>query len=204
MNLEKNIHIINSKKEYTEADKIIRYLLSRDDENIELTEEQKRRYDILSAIHGYRLRYQKKSDINMIIQKQFGVKERQARNYINECEYVFGSIEGVNKAYERNFLMECSRKNIEFAITSRNSDAITKAILAHYKLCGLDEVNIDMPDFSALEPNKYTISLPEAQQLLLAEFMKKGVVNLEDIIPHKDVVFDIPHKDVTNGESGEQ
>lgn len=200
MSFESNIQKIKLKSEYNEADKIIRYLLHPDDESIDLSDKEKKRFDILKSVYALRMRYTRKFDIVKLIEHMHGLKERQAYKYITESEYVFGSIEGINKAFERNFLMECSRKNIEFAMTSKNSEAITKALLAHYKLCGLDEVIIDLPDFSALEPNTYVISLPKGQDELLTQLLMKGRVDLNELMPHQDVVFDIPHKDVTNGE----
>lgn len=191
MSLENALEKIALKKEYTLADKIIRYLLHPDDESIDLTDTEKKRFDILKSIHGLRMRYNRKSDVVTLITQMHGIKERQAYNYVQECEYVFGSLEGVHKAYERNFLLECSRKNIELAMNTRKSDLITKALLAHYKLCGLEEVIVDMPDFSALEPNTYIVKLPKHQENALNKLLGTGVIDLRDIIPTEDITFTI-------------
>lgn len=195
--------IIKLKAAHTEADKIIRYLLNPEDPDCDLTESLKKKFDILKSVHSFRMRYYRKTDVIKILQELHNVSERQAYNYMQECEYVFGSTEGVHKAYERNFLLECSRKNIELSMNSRKPDLITKALMAHYRLCGLDEVIIDMPDFSALEPNNYTITLPPAQQVMLQGLLTKGLVNLNDVIPHQDITFDVPHVDVSDGKPGE-
>lgn len=197
-NYEINIAKIKLAKEYTEADNIIRYLTHPDDNSISLTPSEKTKLDILKFTHGLRMRYSRKIDIVGILCHMHDIKERQAYKYIKECETVFASLEDVNKDYERNFLLEASRKNIEIAFATRKSDLITKALMAHYELCGLREVNIELPDFSALEPSNYIISLPDAQQNLLKKMLQGGNLNFADIMPHQEVTFDIPHKDVSD------
>jgi hypothetical protein len=195
---QKNLEKIKLKNEYTQADKIIRYLTSPEDSSIDLTQKEKNKLDILKVIHGYRMRYHRKSDIINIIQKMYDIKERQCWNLIQECEYVFGSLEGVNKAYERNFLLECSRKNIELAMISKKSDLISKALREHYLICGLQDINIELPDFSALEPNQYVISIPKEQENALKQLLTKGYLNMADLVPTQNITFDITAKDVTN------
>lgn len=195
---EQAVAKIKLAKEYTKADKIIRYLTSPDDDSITLTEQEQKRYDILKEIHGYRMRFSRKGDIVNILKKTTDLKDSQCYNLIQECEYVFGSVEGVNKAYERTFLLEASRKNIELAFATRKSEVISKALREHYLICGLNEAIVEMPDFSSLEPNNYTISLPENQKEALLKLINKGFVNMADLIPHQNITFDISHKDVTN------
>jgi hypothetical protein len=179
------------KKEYLQADKIIRYLLHPDDETSDLSDAEKKRFDILKSIHALRMRYSRKSDVVTLIQNMHSVKERQAYNYVQECEYVFGSLDGVHKAYERNFLLEASRKNIELAMTSRKSDLITKALLAHYKLAGLEEVSVELPDYSALEPNTYIVKVSKSQEKALEKLLSTGSLDLRDVIPTEDITFTI-------------
>ena len=191
---------LNLKAEATIADRIIRYMLQPDDGTIQLSEAEKKRYDILKFTHGLRMRYGRKGDVIKMLCHMYDFKDRQAYNYVTECEYVFASLEDVNKDYERNFILEASRKNIEIAMATRKSDLITKALQAHYEFCGLRDITIDMPDFSALEPNNYTISLPPAQQEMLTKLLTNGSVNFEMLFPSKDITFDIPYKDVSNAD----
>jgi hypothetical protein len=181
--IQKKIYL----KEFNKADKIIRYLLNPDDDSIELTKAEKEKYDILKKIHGYRSQYSRKNDLIAIIKSVHGVKDRQAYMLINECEYVFGKITGVDKDYERNFLLDVSLKNIEIAMASRNSLAITKALTFHYKAAGLAEFIPEMPDFSKLEQHKYIISLPPEQLQIMLAMVKRGSVSLEDFIPPPDI-----------------
>lgn len=198
MNENLAIQQITQKKEYQLADKIIRYLLHPDDKSIDLSDSEKKRFDILKSIHGLRMRYSRKADVVTLIQTMHNVKERQAYNYVQECEYVFGSLEGVHKAYERNFLLEASRKNIELAMTSRKSDLITKALLAHYKLAGLEEVSVELPDYSALEPNTYVVKVSKSQEKALENLLKTGVIDLRGVIDAEDITYTIVDSEKDN------
>lgn len=173
-------------KEYNEADKIIRYLLNPN-EPIDLTDTEKRNLDVCKKIHNYRYQYHKRQEIVAIIVATEGVKERQAYNLLKMTEEIFGKVEAVHKDYERNFLLECSRKNIQLAMSSRSSVQITKALLAHYKLAGLDEFIPDMPDFSKLEQHKYLINLPQNVTEFLKSMLKNGSVKLTDILPPPNI-----------------
>lgn len=177
--ITKNISL----KEYNRADNVIRYLLNPDDETVTLTETEKRMYDVYKEIHGYRLRFMNKANVAAVIIRTKGVKERQAYNLINETEKIFGSVQKVHKEYERQFLLTKSLKNIELAFSSRDSNQITKALLAHSKISGLDEFVPDMPDFSKLEAHIYEIKLPDNMVAVLQGIMKAGAIKLTDIIP---------------------
>lgn len=177
--IEKNI----AYKEYSFADKVIRYLTTPDDNSIDLTDTEKTKLDRCKAIHGYRLRFTQKEHIIELICKSYGVKERQAYNLYNETEKIFGTVGKVSKDYERQFLLNASIKNIEIAFASRNSKLITNALMAHYRFASLDEFVPDMPDFSKLEQHKYLISLPPATLEILLNFTKSGALKLTDILP---------------------
>ncbi len=184
-------------REASIADKIIRYMLQPDDETIELTDVEKKRYDILKFTHGLRMRYGRKNDVVKMLCHMYDIKDRQAYNYIKECEHVFSSLEDVNKDYERNFILDASRKNIELAMASRKSEIITMALRAHYEFCGLRDVTIDLPDFSALEPSQIIISLPKGQQVMLKSMMNDGALDFEKLFPHDNITFDVDHEEVS-------
>lgn len=182
------------------ANRIIRYLLQPDDGTIELSDVEKKRYDILKFTHGLRMRYGRKNDVVKMLRHMYDIKDRQAYNYVKECEHVFSNLEHVHKDYERNFLLEASRKNIELAMASRKSEVITMALRAHYEFCGLRDVNIELPDFSALEPGQYVISLPANQKAMLISLLNQGAVNFEDLFPHNEMTFDVDHEEVKDNE----
>lgn len=196
MSVSKEITLKKDYKGYSEADKIIRYLINPEEE-VELTATEKKRLDVCKQIHVYRFQYHKKSDIVSMIIAMHGVKQTQAYSLIRLTEEIFGKVEGVHKDYERNFLLECSRKNIELAMKGRNSGLITKALLAHYKLCGLDEFVPDMPDFAKLEAHQYLINLPQNVIELLKQKVAGGDLKITDIIPPPNINFDqVPEAEV--------
>lgn len=170
-----------SYKEFNHADNIIRYLTNPEDESIQLTDTEKKKFDAVKLIHGYRMKFMRKTDLVQVIIKTMGVAERQAYNLINDTEKIFGTVGRVHKEYERQFLLDVSRKNIEMLLKGRKD--VTKALLAHYKLAGLEEFVPDMPDFSKLEQHKYIIGLPTNAIDFMANILKAGSVKLADIIP---------------------
>lgn len=170
-------------KDYNKADNIIRYLLNPDDESVKLTNTEKTMYERCKAIHGFRLRYTQTEQIIAVICRIYGLGDRQARNLIHQTEKIFGSVGKVHKEYQRQFLLDKSLKNIQLAMEGRNSTQITKALLAHYKIAGLEEFIPDMPDFSKLEQHKYIINLPPNVMDFLLVHMKQGAIKLTDILP---------------------
>lgn len=183
MSTSKEITSKSSFKEYRRADMIIRYLTSPSDQTVELTATEKKTLDYCKEIHTLRFNFHKKGDIVALMSKTHNISERQVYNLINETEEIFGKVEGVSKDYERNFLIERSRKNIEIAMQSRNSGMITKALMAHYKIIGLDEFVPEMPDFSKLEQHKYIINLPVNIIDAIKHVVATGAIKLSDVIP---------------------
>lgn len=168
---------------YKRADAIIHYLLNPDDDTIQLTDTEKKTLNYCKEIHGYRLRYFRKPDIVGLMKSMHNLQDRQIYNLINETEEIFGKVGKVHKEYERQFLINASLKNIEIAMAGRNSTQITKALLAHYKIAGLEEFIPDMPDFSKLEQHKYIIGIPTNVLDTIKGLMKGGSLRLSDFIP---------------------
>lgn len=185
--MSKEIQKKISYSEYTEADKFIRYWLNPGDTSIELTDTEKKRLDMIRIIHGLRTNYGSKKEIREILFSVHGIKERQAYNLINLTEEVLGKVEGVNKAYLRNFLLDKAIKNIEMAAKSRSSMALTKALLAAYKIGGLEEFIPEMPDFASLEQHKYVLNLPENLKEALKELVKTGRLKLSELLPPPNI-----------------
>lgn len=188
-------------KEYQEADLIIKFLTDPDEEN-QLPDHLKRKLNILKEVHGYRLRYKRKNDIVKLLQSLYDdINEQRAYYLIRECEYVFGAVNNISKDYERQFILECSRRNIKLAMKSGNSKQITSALQAHYEFCGLNKENIDLPDFSKLEQHNYIISMPDHFLKTIQSLINTGVINLNDLLPPQQMPIDISAKDITNDES---
>lgn len=186
-------------KEYQEADLIIKFLTEPDDESNTLSETLKNKLLLLKEVHGYRLRYKRKLAIVKLLQMSHPeINEQRAYYLIRECEYVFGAVNNVSKDYERQFILECSRRNIEFAMKSKNPKHITSALQAHYEFCGLSKENIDLPDFSKLEQHNYILSLPEQYMKVIQNLISSGVVNLNDL--QIQPTINIPSDDSGNTE----
>ncbi len=173
-------------KHYNEADRIISYLLDPKQE-VDLTDTDKKNLDHAYLIHGLRRQYHKRADVIKMIVATCRVTPKHAYQLLNMTEEIFGKVEGVHKDYERNFLLEVSRKNIQTAVASGSSTAMSKAIMAHYKVAGLDEYIVDMPDFASLEQHQYIINLTPATIDALKQVLKSGAVRLSDVIPPPNI-----------------
>lgn len=167
-------------KEYNHADQIIKYLMG--DESVQLTDTEKTKLDNCRMIHGFRMKFMRKSDLVNVIERTMNIGARQAYNLINETERIFGSVNPVHKDYERQFCLDMSRKNLEIAYESRNTIAISKALVVHAKLAGLEEQLPELPDFAALEQHKYVLTLSKKITERLEEMLKPGAVDLDKVI----------------------
>ncbi len=170
-------------KEFRDADKIIQFLIEPGDDTIDLPEDLKKKYLILKEVHGYRLRFRDKQKIVKLLDRNHNLSERQAYNYINETEYVFGKVGGVDKDYERQFLLTVALRNIQLAIRKQDNKAINSAIITYHMVAGLDKDDSNMPDFSKLEQHIYNITLPATQEKFLKKLLDSGTVDLATILP---------------------
>lgn len=183
---DKSIPALQHKKGYNRAERIVSYLAGVE-EGVTLTETEKNVLDICSKIHGYRTKFMSKDQIANVVAKTENIQKRQVYNLIIETEKIFGSVGKVHKDYERQFLLTASLKNIELAMESKNSTMITKALMAHYKIAGLEEFIPEMPDFNKLEQHQYFINLPMPVVDLLRNMVGKGAINLKDIVPPPNI-----------------
>lgn len=178
---EKLIPALKHKKGYDRAERIVSYLAGVE-KGVTLSESEKKILDICSKIHGYRTKLMSKDQIASLVSKTEKVEKRQVYNLIIETERIFGGVGKVHKEYERQFLLQLSMQNIEIAMKEKNSTAITKALMAHYKIAGLEEFIPEMPDFSKLEQHQYFINLPQPVVDMLRNMVTKGAINLRDTI----------------------
>jgi hypothetical protein len=175
--------IIEAHKAYTKynhADNIIRFLMG--DESVELTDTEKKRYDACRKIFDLRMKFIQKSALLEVVKRIFNVGERQAYNLINLTEEVFGKAHKVNKEFERQFLLDVSRKNLEIAYATRKSAEITKALIAHYKVAGLEDLIPDLPDFSNIEPGQTIINIDQNIVEAVKQLLAQGRIKLTDFI----------------------
>lgn len=181
---------VGDSKYLRKADKFIQYLTHQGEGELTLTEQESKMLDRLTEIHNLRKVYNRNKDIIQMISTKYGVTPRQVQKDIAECEYIFGKFEKANLEYERTFLLECSRKNIQLAFATKNTDKISKALATHAKICGHDKEMLDLPDFSKLEQHNYILNVPDAFVNAMLQLSSKGAVNLDAIMPAKTINID--------------
>lgn len=192
----KTIKYLNS--EYREADMIIEFLTNSDD--VHLSETQKRKLERYVEIHNLRKRYNTKKQVVAIIRKLYNVSEQCVYKDIINTEYIFGKTEKPSLDYERNFLIECSIKNIRIAFESNDSEIISKALLVHTKITGIDKEITEKPDFSKLQASITNINVPNEYLQLFQELIKNGTLNLNDYVKQVPILPAVSENDLKTDE----
>jgi len=182
-------------KGFREADQIIAFM--EDMGETTLPASVRANYERYCEIHSMLARYKQHSAIIGFLKDRYQRTERQARYDIGETQYIFGKVIQVNRNYEKAYLLELSRKNLELAMNTRNPKLISQAIITHKDLLGPEEVESDAPDFSALEPHRYSIVLPEGLPKILMDLLNSGAIDLSEIIPSSSLMLD---KDIEDAE----
>lgn len=180
--VKKTVQAFGEQKKVLEADQIVAYLQTKDVDLPEALKTKLERYEFIRDLRG---KFSRNSDIIPMVRTKFGISKTQAYKDIHEMEYIFGKSEKSNKDFERAFLLECSRKNIQIAFNSKNTEVITKALLAHAKISGVDTDDGDLPDYSKLEQHNYYINLPDQYIQIIQQLGGSGAVNLDRLIPNK-------------------
>ncbi len=198
--------IKNSKRMqvFRDGDVIIQYLRNPQDET-DLPAKLQKSLLRFKSIHELRMRYKQRSDIVAMMLELFSDyykgKERKVHQDINEAEYVFGESVDVSFKYERSFLLEVSKKNIEIAVKQKNSKLLSAAIKTHLEVLGPESDGEDIPDFNNLEGNTYNIVLPSGLAEQLMDLTRSGAVNLSDKIPSNFLNIKTDHIEEANEES---
>jgi hypothetical protein len=183
--------------EFKDADKVIAYLRG---EAADLPDKIKTKYDMYRFVQSLRMRYKRHSQIIVKLKSYFrDIDTRKAYEVIAETEYVFGKMLRIDREFEKSFMLEVSRRSIEIAVKSGNTDKITKALLAHNEILGPEEDVSDLPDFSAFVQHNYSIQLPPGIYDLLGEMLKAGALDLSKEIPSQMVTAAMANaEDVTD------
>lgn len=172
-------------KEVREADRIIAFLKNPDGES-SLPANLKEKLLKYEVIHGLRLRYKQHDYIIGYLREFHKVKSvKQARKDIAEAEYIFGKAIYVNRAYELNFLIQLSIKNIELAMASKNVKLITMALQNHHALLGPEVDDSEIPDINKWEQHTYNMILPPNVASIFDKLTAAGAIDLNKIITGK-------------------
>lgn len=169
---------------FREADKIINYLKDPSGKT-QLNSTLRKKLDLYTIIYGLRIQFKQNAHIVGILETIHKRSKKQARIDISETEYIFGKVYKIDILFEKAFMLEASRKNLEIAYQTKDNDKISKAIKVHKEIVG-DELNeAELPDFSKFESHTYNIVLPPQIVELLKSLLGQGAINLSDLIPGK-------------------
>jgi hypothetical protein len=198
MKPNKQNKLLRQNKDFTEfrdADKIISYLQDPDSKT-QLSIKLRKSLDLYRVVYSLKCRYKTDSHIVAILKDLHGLNERQSRYAISETEYIYGRVLKVDALYEKHFLLEASRKNIEIAFLSKSTANISKALEVHKKILGEEIDESTLPDFSKFEAHQYNIVLPPEIIKLVQSMMSAGAINLSTLIPGQMLEKAIDAEDV--------
>jgi hypothetical protein len=171
-------------KRYTQEDRIIEFILHPN--SVELTKTDKETLEACERIHTMRHNLHSRSQIVAFIVRTEKVGKRQAYNLLYKTEQIFSKAGVVNKEYFRQILLEECLENIRKA-KALNPSAHTKAILAAFRVAGLEETLPDLPDFEKLMQHIYKINLPKNAEALFDKIMNEGAIDLNEHIPAPNI-----------------
>lgn len=175
-------------KEYTEADKIIRYLTNPQGD-VALSPREKARLDRCKKAWNLMLNYRSKKDVVSILiaTAPEPIGTAHAYGIIQDAEQIFGKIGEAHKAAERVKMIEWSTKNVEIAMQDGNTKNITMALNTHYKILGFENYVPDMPNWEDLQAHQYIINLPASVLSAFKHMLDKGLVRVQEILPPPDI-----------------
>jgi hypothetical protein len=197
------MHNANDFSGFREADKIINYLKDPSGKT-QLNSTLRKKLDLYTIVYNLRLQFKQNSHIVGILTAIHKRSQKQARIDICETEYIFGKVMKIDVLFEKNFMLEASRKNLEIAYLTKDNDKISKALKVHKEIVGEELSEAEMPDFSKFESHTYNIVLPPQILELIKQLMGQGAINLTSIIPAKMVQHALSQieeaKEVTDGD----
>ncbi|SFC71344.1 hypothetical protein SAMN05421780_108193 [Flexibacter flexilis DSM 6793] len=162
-------------KQRSDEDDIIEFLRTG---NGELSDKQKKLFDIYDFADNQIRNLVKESEVVNMLMLKYGVKRATAYRYISKTKQIFGSINRSEKEFWRRLVIEQCFDSIKLSKSLRDPKGLNGAIAQLIKATNLNEVDIDMPDFAALEPHTYELVLNDFSVSMMQSLMQAGAVNL--------------------------
>lgn len=141
----------------TELDKIIEFMVDLTG-SVKLDEKRMLKYERIQYADQHLRQQYSFSDTVALLIKRFGVSRATATNDIRDAKYVHGSVGRVNLEYEKQELLEVSRKNIKLTLEDRDPKALTKALEAHTNILKLFKEEEQIP-WDKVQANQYIFAI---------------------------------------------
>lgn len=185
-------------------DRIIAYLKDPDANIDQLTDNERkmleRRMEAWTLIRNY----SSHADAAAILMKRFpGISRATAYRDCADAVSMFGDISRATKEGIRHLSSEIARDAINIARIKNNEDAMLKGAKALADINGVNTIDPDVPDFSALEPHVYELALPPEFVNAFQNLISGGRVDFSSFVNSIDFAEDaeiISEED--NDESG--
>jgi hypothetical protein len=171
-------------------EKIIAYLKDPEGNADQLTENEQRmltrRMEAFTLIQGHNY-----ADAAAILMKRFpGISRATAYRDCADAVSMFGDISKATKDGIRHLASEIVRDAISIARLKNNEEGMIKGAKALADINGVNTMDPDMPDFSALEPHTYVLGLPPKFIKVMELMIKGGKIDLTQMVNNMANVAD--------------
>lgn len=113
-----------------------------------------------------------------ILKYKYQVTTRMGYEYLAWAKDLYGDILEGNKTAQRAIVYGYAQETLKLAMITKNATAMNGAITNMIKILGLDQVEVDAPDFSNIQPPTVVLGLPKETQDNLLKLVSAGVVDL--------------------------
>lgn len=174
--------VLRKKDSRTSIEVIKEYILDTKG-RVELSEINKAIYERLKfAWFQMTQQHYSRTQTVSIIEKHFGITERQAYIDVNEALSLFGDMSKVEKEAMRMIIYEAGMKTFQLAAAQKDPKAMATALKVVSKGLGLEREDTDPPDYSKLEQNIYVIQIDESQKKNIDKLLgQSGTIDLNKI-----------------------
>lgn len=166
---------------------------------IQLTDKEKELKKRWQSIFALLLNYHSQEQAVAVHMEQFGVTRATAYRDVRQALALFGDIKESDKKAYAHILVEYQMKILQLSLKKGDLATARAVVMDMAKIKGVDRDDPEGLDPSKLEAHEYIYLLPEALRKYMADQIKGGTVNLNDM-KAEDVEFE----DVSDGEASEE
>lgn len=162
----------------------------------ELTDANIEYFDRIKACYKSILKFDARSKTLKLLGRTFDIDTRTATRIYKDTEFIYGNTRQHNKEFKRLRAEEMALRAYRRADERNDAKGMVQATNAYIRASGVEQEEIDIPNFSELQPGDVITLLPPALQVMMLKGIEQGVVDLNqaehtiDITPIDEEVTD--------------
>jgi hypothetical protein len=163
----------------------------------ELTASQREYFNRLKACYKSILKFDARSTTLKKLCKTFDISDRTAHRIYADTEYVYGTTRKHNRDFKRLKAEEMAMRAYGIALKKGDAKAMVQAVNSYIRATGIEQDEIDIPNFQELQPGDVITLLPPQIETAITLHLNAGVVDLND----SSYIIDLPYEKVPSGDS---